>query len=572
MVQEELLALPFEDALHRLGKIHHLEVKRLLTMQEQLLKKIDNLQACSGTIRENSNGPPGPNRMRRIAMESRKPLAPTGEEGRAAAAPVVAIANGDCDGQIDDTNGSIRSPIETDSKQSSKETVEHSSSLARLKDKNSPRISQRASTHAEALKERLSSGRTAASKMMGDHYEHPSLFERVVFHEFFNAAVASLILVNCFFIIIEVSWLSTNLQIPGWLQAASYTCSAFFFCELVLRVLAQKKAFILDPGNVYWNLFDAFMVACSVFEPIVNIALDDTQNISSMYSLKLLKLLRVFRIFRVLRFLRALMKIALMVIDSLKSLVWAIVLISFIMYVFCITLTMRASEWLKQQVDTNDPDWYTKIFISTEPTVIEIRRHYSSLGSTLYTLLQAILGGISWHEVCDPLLSTDPFSAALLLMYILFMMLAVLNVITAVFVDNAFRSAELHKDLKIKEEMDKKEDYTARIREFFEAMDEDGSGEVTPEELESLLCDDTLSAYFRILGFEVEDPRRFIQLLDTDRSGSVSIREFVEGCMRCRGPAQGVDVHTIIHELRSIKLALSAFLVDTTGVRYLELE
>ena len=90
--------------------------------------------------------------------------------------------------------------------------------------------------------------------------------------------------------------------------------------------------------------------------------------------------------------------------------------------------------------------------------------------------------------------------------------------------------------------------------------------------MENLLLDDTLSAYFRVLGFEVEDPRQFIQLLDTDHSGSVSIREFVEGCMRCRGPAQGVDVHTIIHEVRSIKKALSAFLLETTGIKYLDLD
>lgn len=61
-----------------------------------------------------------------------------------------------------------------------------------------------------------------------------------------------------------------------------------------------------------------------------------------------------------------------------------------------------------------------------------------------------------------------------------------------------------------------------------------------------MLDDPALSAYFRVLGFDIDDARRFILLLDTDANGSVSIHEFLRGCLRYRGGATGVDMHTCL--------------------------
>eukprot|EP00913_Durusdinium_trenchii_P032257 g30202.t1 len=79
---------------------------------------------------------------------------------------------------------------------------------------------------------------------------------------------------------------------------------------------------------------------------------------------------------------------------------------------------------------------------------------------------------------------------------------------------------------------------------------EDGSGDVTAEELGEMLDDPALSAYFRVLGFDIDDARRFILLLDTDANGSISVSEFLRGCLRYRGVATGVDMHTCLRVVR----------------------
>ncbi|CAJ1368974.1 unnamed protein product, partial [Effrenium voratum] len=104
--------------------------------------------------------------------------------------------------------------------------------------------------------------------------------------------------------------------------------------------------------------------------------------------------------------------------------------------------------------------------------------------------------------------------------------------------------------------MDRREQFTQQIKDFFHAMDQDGSGDVTADELLEMLGDPTLSAYFRVLGFDIDDANRFILLLDKDSSGSISMDEFLKGCLRYRGGATGVDMHTCLRLVRRMEQTL----------------
>jgi len=92
-----------------------------------------------------------------------------------------------------------------------------------------------------------------------------------------------------------------------------------------------------------------------------------------------------------------------------------------------------------------------------------------------------------------------------------------------------------------------------QLEAFFESVDADGSGFVTLDEIMEMLEDPTLSAYFSVLGFEVDDARRLFMLLDQDNSGEVEIHEFMEGCIKLKGQARSIDVHEIIFECRKLR-------------------
>mmetsp|Transcript_74798 Transcript_74798/g.132307 ORF Transcript_74798/g.132307 Transcript_74798/m.132307 type:complete len:168 (-) Transcript_74798:38-541(-) len=132
-------------------------------------------------------------------------------------------------------------------------------------------------------------------------------------------------------------------------------------------------------------------------------------------------------------------------------------------------------------------------------------------------------------------------------------MLSILNIITAVFVDEALAATQKQKDLLIQQEQEMKSDYLKQVQHFFESVDADGSGYVTLSELVGMVEDPALSAYFSVLGFEIDDAKRLFMMLDADGSGEVEIGEFLTRCLKLKGEARSIDVHEIIYECRQLK-------------------
>merc|ERR1712087_954081 len=167
------------------------------------------------------------------------------------------------------------------------------------------------------------------------------------------------------------------------------------------------------------------------------------------------------------RFFRELSLLALMIVDSMKSLMWALLMLAIIIYVFAICFTSQATDHIQGHKKMKAEDTY---YLS------EVQRQYGSLGRTIYTLVQSMLAGVSWGVCSDALLQVGPFSGALFFFYVAFTILAVMNIITGVFVDNAVETARSQRDFLIQKEMELREKYASEMRVLFAEMDQDGSG------------------------------------------------------------------------------------------------
>merc|ERR1740121_397412 len=146
----------------------------------------------------------------------------------------------------------------------------------------------------------------------------------------------------------------------------------------------------------------------------------------------------------------------------------------------------------------------------------------------------------------------DPTVLALFFFYLAFMLLAVLNIITGVFVDNAVETARTQRDWMIQKETELREKYIQEMRSIFAELDDDGSETITMEELQVGLSDERMQSYFLACGLGLDDTARLFALIDDDASGEVDVDEFLEGCLRLKGTARSIDVHQIIHECRKI--------------------
>eukprot|EP00413_Alexandrium_margalefii_P000911 CAMPEP_0204515604 /NCGR_PEP_ID=MMETSP0661-20131031/2710_1 /ASSEMBLY_ACC=CAM_ASM_000606 /TAXON_ID=109239 /ORGANISM="Alexandrium margalefi, Strain AMGDE01CS-322" /LENGTH=237 /DNA_ID=CAMNT_0051520931 /DNA_START=1 /DNA_END=714 /DNA_ORIENTATION=- len=144
-------------------------------------------------------------------------------------------------------------------------------------------------------------------------------------------------------------------------------------------------------------------------------------------------------------------------------------------------------------------------------------------------------------------------------------MLAFLNVTTGVFVDHAVELGRTQRDYLVQKELQLKEKYMREMRDLFMAIDEDGSGSVTQDEVEAYFEDRRMQSYFAALGINAADTGRLFSLLDNDGDGHLSIDEFLEGCMRLRGQASSIDVQHLHMDVKKVKRLLEM----TTDMRSL---
>merc|ERR1712232_171902 len=97
------------------------------------------------------------------------------------------------------------------------------------------------------------------------------------------------------------------------------------------------------------------------------------------------------------------------------------------------------------------------------------------------------------------------------------------------------------------------------MKQVFNLIDENRSGEISVDELEYFLAKPELRKYIEALQISPDDTRMLFKLIDADGSDSVDIDEFCVGCFRLKGDAKAFDVHALIFQVRNFLRKWSDF-------------
>jgi len=374
-----------------------------------------------------------------------------------------------------------------------------------------------------------------------------SRLEQVVDSSLFNSLCGLMIVVTAVFIGHQTDTCMRNAlsvpqgQEPDWFAPVAHSLLALFVVEVFLRGLAKRWGYFFGV-DWKWNLFDLLLATYSVAEVFIA-HFEEEGGFSLTYTrlIRGFRMVRVLRVIRVLRFFRELRLMVCSMMQSIVSLSWALVLMLIIIYLFAI-IFMHAGYIYLQEVDV------ARISKEQEDVREGLATWYGSLPTGMFALLMAVSGGDDWVNFVAPLTAISPAYQILFCIYVFFVLIGMVNVVTGAFVQRACELSKIDRDLVIQGEMVAHESFIAEMKGIFEEVDQDGEGKITWDKFRKFMENDHVQAYFATQQLDTSDARELFTLLDTDGNGSVGLEEFVMGCQRLRGQAKSSDVAALQRE------------------------
>lgn len=332
---------------------------------------------------------------------------------------------------------------------------------------------------------------------------------KVVRHPAFEPIVCLIILTNLVVQGFEIEHSLLPEPKSQWPISVEICFLIFYIVELILRILAYGPATsFTDP----WFLMDLIIIISS----LVGVVLYSTNNNFSSFLV-----IRGFRLLRLGRSLKGVNRFRI-VWHLLHGLLNSgqVLLATFSLLVLAIYI----AACIGVEIITKDPS------LMNSPTVGAIvSNSFGSLRLTMLTLLQ-FLTLDSIYQIYIPLVIEKPGLMIYFLAIILILPITLMNLVTAVLVENGMTQAQKEAEFETKARSDEMRSAVNQLLEIFSQLDGNRNGSLSRSELvkvpEKAIPKDLLDA------LAVEDLLDLFDILDIDRTGEISQEEFVDGVLQ----------------------------------------
>ncbi|CAJ1342232.1 unnamed protein product [Effrenium voratum] len=182
--------------------------------------------------------------------------------------------------------------------------------------------------------------------------------------------------------------------------------------------------------------------------------------------------------------------------------------------------------------------------------------HYGTAYRAALTMYYMTFAG-NWPVYARPVLENVSHAFVIFyLAYITLIVFAVIRVITAIFLSQTLEAASSDAEMIIQERLRKKAAFIRKLESVFNAMDESGDGVLSEDEMSELLRDPKVQAYLESLEVAVPESEALFRLL-ANGDGLVTYDDFIEGILRCKGPARAMDQIVLQADVKALSVALS---------------
>jgi voltage-gated sodium channel len=355
----------------------------------------------------------------------------------------------------------------------------------------------------------------------------------ILTHPYFDYCVSSIIVANAILIGVQTDIAATQREAE---QTVGMRALDLFFCavftvELGFRLSVYHVRFFCSSAWK-WNVFDFVVVFVQLVEEVAAAVMGSQGgggtglDFSFMRVLRVLRMIRVLRLVRIMRMIGELRMLVASISNSLRSLMWTIALLSLCIYIVAVYFTAMIADHPNGDMESVEEVW-GNIFLS------------------MLTLFECITGGMDWHDALAPMMHNISYLMALpFILYICFSILAMMNVITGVFVESALASAKEDQDVFM-------------VNNVRDMLKQDGDQPMTWQMFSNFLDKPAMLEYFKNIDVDVSEARGLFMLLDMNDSGTLDTEEFLNGCIRLRGIAKSLDLALLTRQVKHMFGSLS---------------
>lgn len=310
-----------------------------------------------------------------------------------------------------------------------------------------------------------------------------------------------------------------------------------FVVEWIWRLANDRYEFHRD----FTNWFDTVLVFAGLVEVCLS-TLDEASSASRsivlLRMMRVLKSLRAVRMVRSLRFFRGLRLLVKACQCFLPSLCWAMVLLGIMMTMGALLLGNLLQNFITDEtMDLEDRKW--------------IWERYGTAYRASYTLFEITFAG-SWPTLTRPVMKKVSEAFVIFFtLYITVVVFAVIRVIGAVFLKDTLEAAQNDAEQLVIDRLRMKQQFISKLEGIFHSIDEHRDGLITEERLTAILAIPRVEAYFQTMDLDVREGQALFHLIDNG-DGEVTLEEFIDGIMRCKGPARAIDQVALHGEVRQL--------------------
>lgn len=331
-----------------------------------------------------------------------------------------------------------------------------------------------------------------------------------------------LIVLNTILIAVETDFGDKEEREVWWFALEGFFC-LLFITEIVLKVWIHTWRWFVDSWNAWTTVVCLLLfIDAAILAPL------GRQGALRLWSLS--RFLVLFRLLRSIRIVKELQHVLNGMTGAFPSLLWVVVILILIIYTFSVwttTLIGRNQDYVDYQKISNG---------------YEHEEFFGTIGRSMFTLMQVVTLDSWSSSVARYIVDRQWYMSFFFIIFIMMTSFSLLNLVVSLIVEQTLAETQrLESRAAVRAEKARRQELES-IREIFMLADADYNGELDLKEFLNAVQDQEVLGRLLQLELPVEEATQLFQVMEGNGSRSLTMKEFIDGCTKLKGPARSKDL------------------------------